>query len=50
MYDFDLYIYDRIGMGADNKLDFGQDSTPRIGVNEIELSSDDIFGPVNTYD
>lgn len=49
VYDFDLYIYDRIGMGADNKPRFwARQHTPHDGVNEIELSSDDIFGPVNT--
>ena len=49
VYDFDLYIYDRIGMGADNKPRFwARQHTPHDGVNEIELSSDDVFGPINT--
>lgn len=49
VYDFDLYVYDRIGMGADNKPRFwARQHTPHDGVNEIELSSDDLFGPVNT--
>lgn len=48
VYDFDLYIYDRIGMGADNKPRFwARQHTPHDGVNELELSSDDLFGPAN---
>lgn len=48
VYDFDLYIYDRIGMGADNRPRFwARQHTPHDGVNELELSSDDLFGPAN---
>ena len=48
VYDFDLYIYDRIGMGADNKPRFwARQHTPHDGVSEMEFSSDDIFGPAN---
>lgn len=49
VYDFDLYIYDRIGMGADNRPRFwARQHTPHDGVSEIELSSDDLFGPPAT--
>lgn len=44
VYDMDLYIYDRIGVGADNKPRFWiRQHTPYDGVSEIELSSDDLY-------
>lgn len=44
VYDFDFYIYDRIGFGADNKPRFwARQHTPYDGVTEIELTSDDIY-------
>lgn len=44
VYDFDFYIYDRIGMGLDGKPRFwARQHTPFDGVTEMELSTDDIF-------
>lgn len=44
VYDFDLYIYDRIGMGLDGKPRFwARQHTPYDGVTEMELSTDDIY-------
>ncbi len=49
VFDFDLYIYDRIGLGVDNKPRFwARQHTPHDGVSEMELTSDDIFGAPNT--
>lgn len=44
VYDFDIYIYDRIGFGLDNKPRFwARQHTPFDGVTEMELSTDDLF-------
>lgn len=44
IYDFDLYVYDRIGTGLDGKPRFwARQHTPYDGVTEMELSTDDLF-------
>lgn len=44
VYDFDIYVYDRIGFGLDNKPRFwARQHTPYDGVTEMELSTDDLF-------
>lgn len=44
IYDFDLYVCDRIGLGYDGKPRFWlRQHTPHDGVCEIELSSDDLY-------
>lgn len=44
VYDFDFYIYDRIGFGLDGRPRFwARQHTPHDGVSEMELSTDDLF-------
>lgn len=49
VFDMDFYIFDRIGVGADNLPRFwARQHTPHDGVTEIELTSDEVFASGNT--